>query len=136
MTDANPHGGTVDSSVCYRHPNRPSFVLCQRCGRTICGECQTPAAVGFHCPECIRESRANAPRVKSRVRVAMSPTSGVPVVTYSIMALCVVIWLAQIFIGDAVTAYLLYYPPLTVAEPWRMLTAAFVHSTSSPFHLL
>lgn len=130
------YGSSVDSAVCYRHPNRPSFVLCQRCGRTICGECQTPAAVGFHCPECIREARANAPKVKSRVRVAMSPTSGTPVVTYAIMALCVVIWLAQVFVGDIVTAYLLYYAPLTVAEPWRMLTVAFVHSTSSPFHLL
>lgn len=133
---ADSYGSTVDSSVCYRHPDRQSFVLCQRCGRTICGECQTPAAVGFHCPECIREARANAPRVKSRMRVAMSPRSGAPVVTYSIMALCVVIWLAQVTLGGIVTGYLAYYPPLTAAEPWRMLTVAFVHSTSSPIHLL
>ncbi|MBX3094906.1 MAG: rhomboid family intramembrane serine protease [Cryobacterium sp.] len=136
MSDSSAFDGAVDNGVCYRHPGRQSFVLCQRCGRTICGECQTPAAVGFHCPECIREARQNAPRVKSRVRVAMSPSSGVPVVTYSIMALCVVLWLAQVFIGDVVTAYLLYYPPLTLSEPWRMLTVAFVHSTASPFHLL
>lgn len=129
-------GGAVDTGVCYRHPDRQSFVLCQRCGRTICGECQTPAAVGFHCPECIREARANAPKVKSSVRVAFGRNSGVPVVTYTIMALCVVIWLAQVAISEVVTGYLLYYPPMTVEQPWRMLTVAFVHSTSSPFHLL
>lgn len=128
-------GGAVDTGVCYRHPDRQSFVLCQRCGRTICGECQTPA-VGFHCPECIREARANAPKVKSSVRVAFGRNSGVPVVTYTIMALCVVIWLAQVAISEVVTGYLLYYPPMTVEQPWRMLTVAFVHSTSSPFHLL
>jgi hypothetical protein len=26
------------ANYCYRHPDRQSFVLCQRCGRTICGE--------------------------------------------------------------------------------------------------
>lgn len=137
MSDASAvNGSAVNNGVCYRHPDRPSFVLCQRCGRTICGDCQTPAAVGFHCPECIREARQNAPKVKSRARVALSSSSGVPVVTYSIMALCVLVWLAQVFVGDLVTAYLLYYPPITAAEPWRMLTVAFVHSTASPFHLL
>jgi len=30
----------------------------------------------------------------------------------------------------------LYWPPLTAIEPWRMVTAVFVHSTSSFFHLL
>ena len=47
------------ANYCYRHPDRQSFVLCQRCGRTICPECQTQAAVGVHCPECVRESRAS-----------------------------------------------------------------------------
>ena len=137
MSDASAvNSNAVNNGVCYRHPDRQSFVLCQRCGRTICGECQTPAAVGFHCPECIREARQNAPKVKSRARIALSSTSGTPVVTYAIMALCVVVWLAQVFVGDLVTAYLLYYPPITAAEPWRMLTVAFVHSTGSPFHLL
>ena len=41
------------------HPDRPSFVLCQRCGRTICGECQTPAPVGVICPDCMRDQRAD-----------------------------------------------------------------------------
>lgn len=45
-----------DPSVCYRHPERQSWVLCQRCGRTICPECQILAPVGVQCPECVREA--------------------------------------------------------------------------------
>ena len=33
-------------NFCYRHPDRQSFVLCQRCLRTVCPECQTPTAAG------------------------------------------------------------------------------------------
>jgi membrane associated rhomboid family serine protease len=42
--------------VCYRHPNRESWVLCQRCGRTICPECQILSPAGVQCPECIKET--------------------------------------------------------------------------------
>ncbi len=49
-------------NYCYRHPNRQSFVLCQRCGRTICPECQVQAAVGVHCVECARRDRQETPR--------------------------------------------------------------------------
>lgn len=52
----NSTGIELDPSVCYRHPGRQSWVLCQRCGRTICPECQILAPVGVHCPECVRET--------------------------------------------------------------------------------
>ncbi len=40
---------------CYRHPDRPTYIRCQRCGRPICGDCMVNAAVGFQCPECVVE---------------------------------------------------------------------------------
>lgn len=46
----------TDPSVCYRHPGRQSWILCQRCGRTVCPECQILAPVGVHCPECVKET--------------------------------------------------------------------------------
>ena len=46
----------TDPSVCYRHPGRQSWVLCQRCGRTVCPECQIMAPVGVHCPDCVAET--------------------------------------------------------------------------------
>jgi membrane associated rhomboid family serine protease len=123
-------------NFCYRHPDRQSFVLCQRCGRTICPECQTQAAVGVHCPECVRESRASAPKTKSRLRMAVRPGSGRPVVTLSIIGLSVVVYLLQLITGGSsgiVSQNLLYYPAFTLFEPWRLLTSVFVHG--SPLHL-
>lgn len=120
-------------NFCYRHPDRQSFVLCQRCGRTICGECQTPAAVGFHCPECMRESRQSAPRTRLRVVTALRSTSTAPVVTWSIIALCVLVFIIQYLTGGpnagATTRALVYFPPITELEPWRMLTALFLHGS-------
>jgi len=126
----------ADQSVCYRHGDRRSFVRCQRCGRVICGECQTPAAVGVHCPECTAQARASAPRTRSPLARAFRPGSRTPVVTYSIAAVTIAVFVLQLLLGDVVTNALLYWPPLTTVEPWRMLTAALVHSDSSFFHIL
>jgi len=57
-------------------------------------------------------------------------------VSYSILGLCIAIYLLQIIPGSGVTAALLYFPPLTYTEPWRMTTALFVHSQNSIFHIL
>lgn len=131
MSDAGDSG-----NYCYRHPNRQSFVLCQRCGRTICGECQTPAAVGVVCPECMRAQRASMPRTRPQVltRVARLPGSGAPVVTYGIIALSAFVFILQSIpgMGGSVTDALQYagaysYPGLF--EPWRMLTSVFAHAS-------
>ena len=47
-----------------------------------------------------------------------------------------VIWLLQVIPGSTVTTTLLYAPLLTVLEPWRMLTAGFVHSPDGVWHIL
>ena len=52
------------------------------------------------------------------------------------MALCVVVFGLQLLFSNAVTGALLYWPPLTYTEPWRMLTAAFVHSPGSFLHIV
>lgn len=129
MTDAPERS----SDTCYRHPGRQSWVLCQRCGRTICPECQTAAAVGVQCPECVREGRASHPRVRrgSRLGRVFRPGDRTPVVTWSIVGLTVIVFLAQL-IGqwsgaDYVTAYLQYYAPFSPVLPWTMLTYALVH---------
>jgi membrane associated rhomboid family serine protease len=127
-------------SFCYRHPDRQSFVLCQRCGRTICGECQTPAPVGVICPECMREQRATAPRTKPAVltRARAAAERGAPVVTYSIIGVTLAVFVLQLIPGLAVTDRLLYAGVYSLPfnfEPWRMLSALFVHSTGLLFHV-
>jgi membrane associated rhomboid family serine protease len=52
------------------------------------------------------------------------------------LGILVTVYAAQLLSGGWVTELLLYWPPLTAIEPWRMVTAVFVHSTSSFFHLL
>lgn len=120
------------TNYCYRHPNRQSFVLCQRCGRTICGECQTPGPVGVICPECMKQQRATAPKTKPAILTRMTG-SGAPVVTYTLIAICVIVFILQSLPGiggnvtDAVQYAGLYSYP-GVFEPWRMVTSMFAHA--------
>lgn len=136
MTDYS----TARSDFCYRHPDRQSFVMCQRCGRTICGECQTPAPVGVICPECMREARASAPRTRPEVarRIGYLNRSGQPVMTYALIGVCIVVFLLQEVTGIAngpVTTAIWYagaYSHLghyfgASFEPWRLLTSVFAH---------
>ena len=121
MTDA----GAERSSFCYRHPDRQSYILCQRCGRTICPECQTQAPVGVICPECMREQRASAPRTKPAVltRVRSAAGRGAPVVTYSLIGITAFVYLLQWIPGLGVTNALYFSPRVHDAsshfEPWR-----------------
>ena len=130
-------------NFCYRHPDRQSFVLCQRCLRTICPECQTPAAVGVVCPECLRDQQKSqspaqkkAERRWSRPR-AVSASAGRPIVTYTIIGITAFVYLLTIIpggFGDTVQEALLYwapylYPGFTgTLEPWRLVTVSLVHS--------
>jgi membrane associated rhomboid family serine protease len=120
--------------VCPRHPDRVSYVRCQRCGRPTCPECQRPAAVGVQCIDCVREGQKSMrmPRTQFGARVSQD---GRPVVTLTIIAICVAVWLLQ-KVSDQVTAQLAFVPALGASEPWRFLTAAFAHSPGNLLHIL
>jgi len=128
-------------NFCYRHPDRQSFVLCQRCLRTICPQCQTQAAVGVICPECLGQqqqtqtpAQRKAERRWARPR-AVTATDSRPLVTYAIIAITALAFLIGLIpgVGEIVQSALLFwapslYPELTgTFEPWRLLTAALVH---------
>lgn len=124
-------------NFCYRHPDRQSFVLCQRCGKTICSACQTQASVGVHCPDCVKLARQSAPQRRPavvRAQRAWRSDSGKPYLSYVIIAICVVVFAAQFIGGDLVTRQLLFYPPFTLIHPWTILTSMFAHG--SIVHLL
>ncbi len=132
MTDATAGSETP---VCYRHPDRETWISCQRCGRPICPECQTPAAVGVQCPECVREGRAGMPRRAPGIIRALRPGSAT-VVTYTLLALNVIIYALQWLTAHELTQAWFLFPYSIGSEPWRLLTSAFLHSPAIIVHLL
>lgn len=127
-------------NFCYRHPDRQSFVLCQRCLRTICAECQTQMPVGVICPECLRDqqksSDAPRPRRAPRVLRAVRSDDSRPLVTYGIIGVTFFVFIVGLIpgLGSVVTSTLAMYPPLLYPEfsgtfePWRLFTVLLVHS--------
>jgi membrane associated rhomboid family serine protease len=119
---------TASSSTCYRHPKRESWVLCQRCGNTICGDCQSAAAVGFHCPDCVSGARPATSKIVSGARLRRAIT-GTTTVTTTLLIIMGVVFVADFFTGGLFTNLFGYIPALTFAEPWRVLTVSFVHGS-------
>ena len=117
---------TAAAGVCYRHPNRESWVLCQRCGNTICGDCQRQAAVGFHCPDCVKAAAPATAKIVSGTRLR-SVVRGRTPATVVLLGIMAITYVAQFLTQDVLTAYLAYIPQLTAQEPWRLVTSAFVH---------
>jgi len=101
MTAPEQQSGAGDGSVpgdsapptCYRHPGRETYVSCVRCGRPACPDCLRAAAVGQQCVDCVREGHRS-------VRPAAAIFGGRPsrsaVVTWSLMAINVIVFLAEI----------------------------------------
>lgn len=129
--------GQARSSHCYRHPDRQSFVLCQRCARTVCPACQTAAPVGVICPECMAQARAAMPRRRHPLATRLL-ASGAPV-TYAIIGVTAVVYLAQFLLslvlgGQDLVQYFLLFNSAFIAEadrygfePWRAFTVSLVH---------
>ena len=150
-------GAEVDPSVCYRHPDRSSWTLCERCGRTICPECQILTPSGVRCPDCVRElggsvqwapaggSRTSVAQGKKRraararvvnerprwQQVALSilrPGDVIPTATWTIVVVSIVIWIVGFF--TPLPAQLLIATPQSPWQVWGFATGAFVGTSS------
>ena len=128
MSSAFPaRGSATGAPVCPRHPDRVSYVSCQRCGRPTCPDCQRSAAVGVQCVDCVRESSKAVP--SRRTIFGGVARAGRPVVTITMMAICAVAFALDWAIPkDFVFQNFAYAPFLTETEPWRMVSSAFLHS--------
>lgn len=134
---ATPEQTPMQVPVCPRHPDRVSYVSCQRCGRPACPDCQVTAAVGTQCVDCVREASNALPQ--TRTVFGGKAVTGKPVVTYTLIGLCVAVYGLQLLI-PGVSAQLQYAGLYTSRgfdfEPWRMITSAFAHDPGSVFHIL
>ena len=55
----------------------------------------------------------------------------------ALLLINVLVWLGQISpFGQAITYEFFFAPLLAASEPWRMLSAGFVHDWSGPLHIL
>lgn len=125
-------GGASPRPVCPRHPDRESWVSCQRCRRPVCPECQRPAPVGVQCVDCVRESaRTVRP---TRTAFGGRTIDGNPLATKAIIAICAAVYVLQ-FLRPVTTEDLAFVPVIGWHEPWRALTGAFLHSPSTVLHL-
>ncbi len=129
---SHPHpaaGAPAGAPVCPRHPERVSYVSCQRCGRPTCPECQRSAAVGVQCVDCVKETARSMPTRRTIFGGAVRP--GRPVVTLTMMAICVAAYVLDLAVpGGFIAQNFAYAPFLTETQPWRMVTSAFLHSTN------
>jgi membrane associated rhomboid family serine protease len=115
----------VSETVCYRHPDRPAGVRCQRCDRPICPSCMNSAAVGFQCPSCFNEGVKSIPRARTSLG---GVARGNPrVVTLTMLALNVLVFIAVRTGSSKLLNDLVLVPVLVESEPWRLLTSAFTH---------
>lgn len=125
MSQSQPVADDGQPPVCPRHPDRVSYVRCQRCERPVCPECQVASSVGVHCVDCARESAG-------RRRGARTLLGGTAVadatVTRVLIVACVAVYLAQRLV-PFVTGDLAMVPGLTASQPWRLLTTAFLHAS-------
>jgi membrane associated rhomboid family serine protease len=121
----------VTETVCYRHPDRPAGVRCQRCDRPICPDCMNSAAVGFQCPSCFHEGVRSVPR--TRTSLGGIQRSNVQIVSYTLIALNVLVFIG-VHVSQSLAGDLVMVPVLASSEPWRLITSAFTHV--QVFHVL
>lgn len=72
--------------------------------------------------------RQDGPKTSAIIRPASSPSRGTPI-TWSIIAICLAVWAAELTIPQFFERVMLT-PRTGALEPWRFITSAFAHSFS------
>ncbi|MER5471573.1 rhomboid family intramembrane serine protease [Streptomyces sp. NPDC002685] len=134
-------------TTCYRHPKAESHVRCTRCDRYICPNCMREAAVGHQCVECVKEGARSIRQARTAFGGRIST---VPAVTYVLIGLNVLAYLAELVRSSVVDRFEMlgaglvgtdgehylwqasyapdYHPEGLVDGEWyRLLTGAFLH---------
>lgn len=129
------------SPRCYRHPDTETWISCARCQRSICTQCMRPAAVGFHCPECVAEAArtVRTPRTLGGGAVPSRPG----LVTMVLIGLNVIAFLPFV-VGGAIGQQEYAWgtmlgssrgfegigevPGVAQGAYWRLVSSAFLHA--------
>ncbi len=130
-----PSGGGTGSAPsgaderCYVHPERPAASVCRRCGRPICTDCMREAPVGWQCARCVRHDSRRAPvtRWQPRARGTLGATRLTPLVMV-IVAINVIVFVIEEADFNSIVDRFSLVPYLTIHQPYRLITAAFLHA--------
>jgi membrane associated rhomboid family serine protease len=118
--------------TCYRHPGRPTYLRCNRCERYICPDCMRAAAVGHQCVECVQEGSRTIRQ--PRTQFGGPERAGMPVITYALIAINVLMFALQISMGGLEKQLSLWPPAVADGQLYRLVTSAFLHYGAT--HLL
>ena len=105
---------------CPRPPGVRSVDYCKRCNRPMCVDCLIPTEVRSICVDCTSSKRG---WVRQASRAAQM---GAPVVTYAMMAICILMYLAT-WVFPSLKSSLALVPLFLMSRPWTILTGAFLH---------
>ncbi|MGX1548868.1 rhomboid family intramembrane serine protease [Streptomyces adustus] len=125
---------------CYRHPDRETGIRCTRCERPICPECMVNASVGFQCPDCARESGADAAAARPRTVAGGAVAADPRLATKVLIGVNLALFLLQQVLGDRFSERFellgqAYVPLLHSVEGiaqgqwYRLLTSMFLHGS-------
>ena len=156
MTQPSEGPAATGVPTCYRHPDRETWIRCQRCEQPICPDCMRDAAVGFHCPDCLKE--ANKGSRQHQAMYGGERSADPRLTTFVLIGINVAVWLAITATGgrQSPLTHLLALRPSGVCDPangslydiaesvcrssgatfrpgfadgawWQLLTSAFTH---------
>lgn len=91
-------GGTPGEGVppqprCVRHPDRPTALSCNRCGRPACPDCLREASVGYQCVDCVAAGQRDVRPVRGVAGNTVTATRPRPIVTYTLMGINILVFL-------------------------------------------
>ena len=123
--------------VCYRHPDKETWIRCQRCEKPICPDCMRDASVGFQCPDCVKEG-ARSTRQGKAVYGGKRLTGNPMATTFALIAANLVGFFAIRSGGGRVLDALALLPQSSTrgfqevegvsgGAYWQVLTSAFSH---------
>lgn len=153
----------VGVPTCYRHPDRETWIRCQRCDKPICPDCMRDAAVGFQCPSCVAEGRKSVRQAKTAYGGVISANPGATSLT--LIGINVLVWITIMasgyrdspvsrWLGQHASSLCLdgdqvlitsrticdsglqatWVPGLDDGAWWQVLTGSFTHV--EPWHIL